>query len=1022
MKLMQFAALYKRSGDSARPGVRWAIWLLALAGAVALVRVSYSTVTASGSKPPAAVEVTAGLRQTSAMRFERAGNRRVNLSAGELVTAYEGSDEAVRILGRDEAAALAAASDDFDEDGVPDLVCAYAAPAGGVLTLHRGNVDSIYPNTSAAQQRRTQGKFTAAPFLSPARVFEARQSPEFVGAGDFDADDHRDLIAAQAGAVALWFYAGDGHGGFAAARPIVLPGAVTALEVGEMNRRDGLADIVVGVAGEAGAQALVFESPLGAINAEPEVFDLPAPAASLALGEIGGGYEQDLAIAAGNQLIIISGRDRKLSFDASLQPPVERPKVSSWSFDFNIKSLAIGDFKGDNHADIAMLGDDGRVRIGRNPAAASSKRRKTTPGAASLAAWPIKTLATEPWPMAAKLVRARVSSNPADSLLVLDSGSHRLHIIDQQPATANKTSGATAQAASADRSGVSSLVADGEVTAVLPMRLNGDALSDLVVLSRERSAPVVVHSVASTFTVNSTTDTSDAIPGNGVCNDGSGNCTLRAAIEEANASAGADMINFGIGSGAVTISLGFVLPQITETLTLDGTTQPGFAGSPLVEISGAGVSPGQDGFAIQADNCVVRGFVINRFAGLPNFGSGIDLLNSSNSIIEGNFIGTGVSGTGALANETGVMIAGGTGNTVGGTVAAARNLISGNNDAGVVIGSDANLVLGNFIGTDAAGGAALGNGQGGIRVGAVPNNTIGGTAAGARNLISGNAGDGVRFNNVGGVTGNLVQGNFIGTNATGNAPIPNDAGVFFNGSDITVGGTTPAAGNLISSNAGSGVQINTSATNNAVQGNFIGTNAAGLAALPNGENGVSVTDAPNNQIGGTAAGARNLISGNQLTGVVVFGATATGNTIQGNFVGTDVTGNSALPNANVGILINGAPNNTIGGTIAGAGNLISGHTVNFFSVGIEVQAGSSGTQIQGNLIGTNAAGTAAIPNNSGVFVISSNNAIGGASAAARNVISGNANIGVAIGGGGNRERHPGQLHRHRYNWHPEPRQ
>jgi len=121
---------------------------------------------------------------------------------------------------------LALTSDDFDEDGVPDLVCAYRSSTGGILTLHRGNVDSIYPNAPEVKRRRAQNKFTDAPFLSPAYVFGLAGQPDLIGAGDFDADDHRDLITARIGGNGLWFSKGDGHGGFGEARQIVLPRAV----------------------------------------------------------------------------------------------------------------------------------------------------------------------------------------------------------------------------------------------------------------------------------------------------------------------------------------------------------------------------------------------------------------------------------------------------------------------------------------------------------------------------------------------------------------------------------------------------------------------------------------------------------------------------------------------------------------------------------------------------------------------------------------------------------------------------
>jgi hypothetical protein len=199
------------------------------------------------------------------------GNLWINLTDGrELVTSYVGVDRAVPALKHNQARGLSLASDDFDEDGTKDLVCGYAAPDGsGIVSLHRGNVDAIFPNSLAAQQRKQRGEFTDAPFLAPARVFELLGAAEFLGAGDFDADGHWDVVAASSSDEALYLLRGDGQLGLGEPERIELPGRVTAMVVGEINRADGLEDVVVGVNGLSGPQALVFERPRGAFsNAE----------------------------------------------------------------------------------------------------------------------------------------------------------------------------------------------------------------------------------------------------------------------------------------------------------------------------------------------------------------------------------------------------------------------------------------------------------------------------------------------------------------------------------------------------------------------------------------------------------------------------------------------------------------------------------------------------------------------------------------------------------------------------------
>ena len=375
--------------------------------------------------------------------------------------------------------------------------------------------------------------------------------------------------------------------------------------------------------------------------------------------------------------------------------------------------------------------------------------------------------------------------------------------------------------------------------------------------------------------------------------------------------------------------------------------------------------------------------------------------------VQGNYIGTDVGGTVAIANDNGVNISA-NGNTVGGTTAGAGNLISGNRSFGIQVFGDVNhvngntnAIQGNYIGINAGGTAGLGNQQSGIVISRALNNVIGGTAAGAGNVVSGNTVDGVQLSL--GASGNLVQGNLIGSNAAGNAGLANaNCGVQVNASSgNTIGGTSAGARNIISGNRLNGVLITgITASGNIVQGNFIGTDVSGSIAVANSTGsaintgaGVLVIDGPNNLIGGTTAGAGNVISGNASRGISVTGASASGNVVQGNAIGTDVTGSVALGNGATGIAVQSPM--LIGGTTSGARNLISGNAINGISI---VGSAANGTLVQGNYIGTNAAGTAAIPNVFRGIAISSsaNNVIGGTTAGSRNVISGNNSDGILI--------------------------
>src|SRR5437588_331887 len=231
--------------------------------------------------------------------------------------------------------------------------------------------------------------------------------------------------------------------------------------------------------------------------------------------------------------------------------------------------------------------------------------------------------------------------------------------------------------------------------------------------------------LAATFTVNTADDHND-----GVCN--AADCTLREAINAANAG---DRISFNIpGAGVHTINAtnGF---SITKAVTIDGTSQPGFAGAPLIEINGAGAGAAVNGLNINAPSVTIKGLIINRFSGYA-----INFDSFGNSSVQGCYIGTNATGTAALPNRNGVLLWNGTrNNTIGGTTAAARNVISGHS-RGLVIADDAanNTVAGNYVGTNAAGTASIGNGVG-VQIQIVfQNNAIGGVAAGAGNVISGN--------------------------------------------------------------------------------------------------------------------------------------------------------------------------------------------------------------------------------------------------------------------------------------------
>jgi len=412
------------------------------------------------------------------------------------------------------------------------------------------------------------------------------------------------------------------------------------------------------------------------------------------------------------------------------------------------------------------------------------------------------------------------------------------------------------------------------------------------------------------------TTTSDVVDANDSVN------SLREAIICANSDPDLDTITFAIpGAGPHTINVGGTglggLPDITQPVVIDGRTQSGAScntnalsqGSNavlLIELNGAAAGGGVDGLRITAGGSTVRGLVINRFAD-----EGIELRDVGGNLVECNYIGTDTTGNVDLGNASEGIAVRSPDNTIGGTAAAARNVISGNNSNGILIflpASDRNLVQGNYIGTNAAGTADLGNTLDGVNIDFRVDNTIGGTAAEAGNVISGNNGHGIAlFGDPGSPSQRtVIQGNLLGTNAAGTADLGNTSdGVFIvDSATNTIGGTAAGAGNLIGFNDLNGIQIQgASAQGNIVQGNLIGTNAAGANRANSGHGVLAIGSGPN-EIGGTVAGAGNTIGNNGGDGVaVVFAAGASffkfirQNSIFGNSgIGIDLEDDGVTPN------------------------------------------------------------------------------------------------------------------------------
>jgi len=458
----------------------------------------------------------------------------------------------------------------------------------------------------------------------------------------------------------------------------------------------------------------------------------------------------------------------------------------------------------------------------------------------------------------------------------------------------------------------------------------------------------------------------------------------------------------GYSNGVFNIHLtGQLPPLVANGMVIDGSTQPGFTGPPLIVLDGLQVLPetftSDTGLLIYSSSNQVRGI---SFMGFNWNGLTLIYADATNNGISGCWFGLSPSGSNAAPNAyQGILIEhSASGNTIGGTNALAGNVLSGNSQYGIYItdsNTTGNILLGNYIGTDARGSNAVPNALSGVLVGnGASGNVVGGTNALARNLLSGNLQYGLWVSDPT-TSGNAVLGNYIGTDFSGNRALANAFGgvIIVNGAEQTViGGTSVGARNVISGNTNFGLWLGGSGTvSNTVQGNFFGLNAAGDGVLPNSFAGMYLLGgAQNNRV------LNNVFSGQPSEGLRLTDPGTSGNVVQGNLFGTDASGSQAVPNGYAGVtVLGGATSNTIGGVAAGARNLISG---NYYGMVLS-DPGTSGNVVEGNLIGTDVTGTNALGDSfAGVDVQNGAcaNFIGGIAAGQGNLIAFNRGPGVVM--------------------------
>ena len=406
----------------------------------------------------------------------------------------------------------------------------------------------------------------------------------------------------------------------------------------------------------------------------------------------------------------------------------------------------------------------------------------------------------------------------------------------------------------------------------------------------------------------------------------SGTSSLRGRISQANGIAGTVVITFSLPEGSL-IAPVTALPAITgDNIYLVGDGK--------IRLSGQNLGADASGLQIDGGGCIVQGLTIIDFPA-----DGIQITGSGNGVYACRI---GTDGTSDLGNgHYGIRISGGENNTVGGPydmgagILDGRNIVAGNGYAGIAArnASHGTEILGNYIGTDVAGTTGIPNGKEGIYLENSFNCVVGGPAPGERNVISGNVDAGIeQFG-----SSAVIQGNYIGVDATGNTALANGAGIVMEGewcNGSVVGGDTEGAGNAISGNLGRGIDT-IGVDDLVVSGNYLGTNATGLAPIPNSATNIFVKRATNAQIGGTGGFEGNLVAASGEAGIVLDEVTSS--TVQGNIIGAATGAPGTFGNTAAGIVLQAATTDiTIGGEATGSPNVIAGNNSGIVADGADV--------------------------------------------------------------------------------------
>lgn len=494
----------------------------------------------------------------------------------QVAATYSASPTVSQALTAGQVVPVAVAKGDFNEDGVEDVIVGYSSPGiGGILALHLGNLDAFAPQSQASWQMLAQGMFPT-PFLASASAFQIPKVPSLMAAGRFAGTSHTDIVAAFAGDNSLYLFPGSGRAQFAAPQIISLPSGVTTIVAGRFGSQTAFTSLLVGVSNAQQSQLLIYSGSASGLTLKAS-YPLSSPATSIVLGDLDGDLLPDAAIVTGGQLQILHAGS------------AANPKLETVALPLSVRSVLIGTFVQDRtwRQQLAVLGSDGSVSIaahgGFDPRGwtaseihamwAAKVHRQPNPFARSTAptydGWQIIESFAGVAPFATHVplfYPARISAQGAQDLIVINRDAAQMVDISHPNVPAGASTFLPGKVSVKPYSSPS--------TVGLPMRTNIDARAGLILLNQGQVGFTAMMPLPDpTFVVNTTADTADVNPGDGICADSSGHCSLRAAITEANANMDAtDATNPANTQDTIVLPVGTFTLTIPSAGTFDAST------------------------------------------------------------------------------------------------------------------------------------------------------------------------------------------------------------------------------------------------------------------------------------------------------------------------------------------------------------------------------------------------------------------------------------------------------------------